>query len=92
MSQITVARNWLTPGATVRCLGCGQSLSVTHQDHIEGFALEHARCHHPAQHGPGQWRLGDYVAHLTHLAGIKQCEQCKKRQAALNRFRVPWGR
>jgi hypothetical protein len=90
--QITVQRNWFVDAATARCHGCGRSRTVRHQDQVEAFVREHAKCHHPAQHEAGSWRLGDYVAHLTHAAGIPQCEACRKRQEWLNRFAVPWRR
>lgn len=35
-------------------------------------------------------RLGDLLACLTHCLGIRQCEECKKRQEYANRFRLPF--
>jgi hypothetical protein len=40
----------------------------------------------------GGLRLGDRIAWILTKLGFKKCEGCVKRQAALNRFRLPWGK
>lgn len=45
---------------------------------------EHARKHAELLEDPPV-KLGDAVATLTHALGIPQCDDCKKRQAAMNR-------
>jgi len=46
---------------------------------------EHARKHQAAlEEPPTKAGLGDWIANLTKAVGIPPCDQCKKRQAALN--------
>lgn len=45
---------------------------------------EHARKHAELLEDPPV-KLGDRFATLTHALGIPQCDDCKKRQAAMNR-------
>jgi hypothetical protein len=41
---------------------------------------------------PKKSGLGDLIAKITGFFGIKPCEECKRRQAMLNKFRWPWGK
>jgi len=56
--------------------GCGYET-----DSMYGPALTHTRCEKDSPRG-----LGDTVAKLAKILGIKQCGGCKKRQKLLNRL------
>ncbi len=48
---------------------------------LEEHALHHQRM---LEEPPTKEGLGDWIANLTKAVGIPPCDECKKRQAALN--------
>lgn len=81
MAQIRVQRR--QDGAVVAaCPGCGAQYALhPHLAAQQAASLQqqHAAC-------PEHYGLGDLVAKATSAVGIKPCQPCKQRQAALNRM------